>query len=115
MNDLTGGNGDGLMDYGESILLSLAVKNVGIAQATNVVVTLSTTDPYITFTDNTHSYGNIGPDEVIMATDAFAFDVANDIPDGHYVLINVEANGGSDDTWTSNLTIGGHAPVLGIG
>ncbi len=115
LNDLAGGNGDGLMDYGESILLSLAVKNVGIALATNVVVTLSTTDPFITFTDNTHSYGNIGPDQVIMATDAFAFDVANDIPDGHYVLINVEANGGSDDTWTSNLSIGGHAPVLELG
>jgi PKD repeat protein len=115
LNDLAGGNGDGLMDYGESILLSLAVKNVGIAQATNVNVTLSTSDPYITFTDNTHSYGNIGPDQVIMATDAFAFNVANDIPDGHYVLINVEANGGSDDIWTSNLIIGGHAPVLELG
>jgi PKD repeat protein len=95
--------------------LSLAVKNVGIAQATNVVVTLSTIDPYITFTDNTYTYGNIGPDEVIIATDGFAFNVADDIPDGHFVLINVEANGNSDDTWTSNFSIGGHAPVLELG
>jgi PKD repeat protein len=115
LNDLTGGNGDGLMDYGESILLSLAIKNVGIAQATNVIVTLTTTDPYITFTANTYSYGNIGPDQVIMATDAFAFNVANDIPDGHYVLINVEANGGNDDIWNSNFSLGGHAPVLSLG
>jgi hypothetical protein len=115
LNDLAGGNGDGLMDYGESVLLSLAVKNVGIAQATNVVVTLSTLDPYITFTDNTHTYGNIGPDEVIVATDGFAFNVAEDIPDGHFALINVEAIGESDDTWTSNFSIGGHAPVLEMG
>ncbi len=115
LNDLTGGNGDGMMDYGESIMLSLAVKNVGIAQAIGVTVTLSTNDTYITFTDNTHFYGNIGPDQVVMGTDAFTFDVANDIPDEHYVVINVEANGGSDDIWTSNFSLMGHAPVLTLG
>jgi PKD repeat protein len=115
LNDITGGNGDGLMDYGESILLSLSVKNVGIAQAVNVAVTLSTEDSYITFTDSTHVYGNIGPGEIVMATDAFAFEVANDIPDGHFVLVNVVATGTSDDTWTSSFSIGGHAPVLELG
>ncbi|MBM3436277.1 MAG: PKD domain-containing protein, partial [Bacteroidetes bacterium] len=115
LNDNTGGNGDGLMDYGESILLSLSVKNVGVEVATNVVVTLSTEDPYITFTDNTHSYGNISPDQIVMGTDAFAFDVANDLPDGHFVLINVEASGGSDDIWNSSFSVGGHAPVLELG
>lgn len=115
LNDNTGGNGDGLMDYGESVLISLSVKNVGIEQATNVVVTLTTEDPFITFTDDTHAYGNIAPEAIIMATDAFAFDVANDIPDGHYVLITVEASGGSDDIWTSSFSIEGHAPSLELG
>jgi len=115
LNDQAGGNGDGLMDYGESILLSLAVKNVGIAQATNVVVTLSTTDPYITFTDNTEPYGDIDPEEIVEVTDGFAFDVANDIPDGHYVLVEVEASGDGDDIWNSSFSIEGHAPVLELG
>ena len=115
LNDQTGGNGDGLMDYGESILLSLAVKNVGITQATNVVVTLSTTDPYITFTDNTEPYGAIDPDQIVEVTDGFAFDVANDIPDGHYVLVEVEASGDGDDIWNSSFSIEGHAPLLELG
>jgi hypothetical protein len=115
LNDQTGGNGDGLMDYGESILLSLSVKNVGISQATNVVVTLSTTDPYITFTDNTEPYGAIDPEQIVEVTDGFAFDVANDIPDGHYVLVEVEASGDDDDTWTSSFSIEGHAPFLEVG
>jgi PKD repeat protein len=115
LNDATGGNGNAMMDYGESIMLSLGVKNVGIAQATNVVVTLSTTDPYITFTDDTEPYGTVDPDEVVYINDGFAFDVSNDIPDGHYVLIDVEASGDGDEIWTSNFSIEGHAPVLEMG
>ena len=52
MNDISGGNGNGLFNYGKSILMSLSVKNVGTRQANNVNVTLSTTDPFITITDN---------------------------------------------------------------
>jgi len=112
LNDLTGGNGDGLMDYGESILLSLSVKNVGIEQATNVVVTLSTTDQYITFTDDTEPYGAIDPDEIVEITDGFAFDVDSEIPDGHYALIEVVASGDDDAIWNSSFSIEGHAPLL---
>jgi len=111
INDAAGNN-DGMMDYGESILLNLAVKNVGIQTATNVSVTLSTDDPFVTLTDDTEIYGDIGPDEILEMSDAFALDVANDIPDGHYVLIEVEASGDDDASWSSSFSIGGHAPVL---
>jgi len=43
--------------------------------------------------------------------DAFAFDVAENLPDGHAVLFEVSASDGTD-TWTSNLVIIGHAPAL---
>ncbi|MBN1339466.1 MAG: hypothetical protein JXA03_09085 [Bacteroidales bacterium] len=112
INDATGGNGDGLMDYGESILLSVGMKNVGITPATNVVVTLSTGDSYITFTDNTENYGTINPEQTVEIAGAFAFDVANNIPDGHYVVIDVEANGDGKTLWTSSISVEGHAPVL---
>ncbi len=114
LNDVSGGNGDGLMDYGESILLSLAVKNIGTANATNVDVTLSTSDPYITFTDDTHTYSSINAGQSVLANDAFAFTVANDIPDEHIVIVNVVASSGSDN-WPSNFSLTGHAPVLSVG
>ncbi len=103
------------MDYGESELLALAVKNVGIEQATNVILTLSTDDPYITFTDSTETYGNIDPEQILSIPDGFAFDVANDLPDAHYVLVNVTASGDDKVIWTSNFTIPGHAPNLELG
>jgi hypothetical protein len=114
LNDNNGGNGNGLMDYGESILLSLSVKNVGSTQANNVNVTLSTTNSYITFTDNFHNYGNIASNQTILATNAFAFNVANNIPDHQTVLITVTASSGSD-TWTSYLSLLSNAPVLSMG
>ena len=46
LNDIAGGNGNGLMDYGESELLALDVKNVGIQEATNVIVTLTSRPLY---------------------------------------------------------------------
>ncbi len=114
LNDVAGGNGNGLMDYSESILLSLVVKNVGTQPANNVIVTLSSADPYITITDNTHNYGNIAAGQAINGANAFAFNVANNLPDLHSVIINVSASSGTD-TWNSNFTVPGYAPVLGMG
>ena len=114
LNDVAGGNGNGLMDYSESILLSLVVKNVGTLPANNVIVTLSSADPYITITDNTHNYGNIAAGQAINGANAFAFNVANNLPDLHNVIINVSAVSGTD-TWNSNFTVPGYAPVLGMG
>ncbi len=110
INDATG-NSNGLMDYGETNLLSLTVENVGVMQADNVVVTLTTTDSYITITDGTETYGNIAAGATAVVADGFAYDVANDIPDGHNAVFEVSATDGTD-TWTSFVSIPGHAPVL---
>jgi hypothetical protein len=114
LNDNAGGNGNGLMDYGESILMSLTMINVGNQQANNVNVTLSTANPYITFTDNFHNYGNIAPGQSILIPNGFAFIVANNMPDLTNVVFSVEATSGID-SWSSNFSIVGHAPDLSKG
>jgi PKD repeat protein len=111
INDISGGNGNGLMDYGESVLLSLTVENVGVQTANNVVVSLITVDPYVTLTGSVANYGNIAAGATAVVTDGFGFQVANDIPDGHNVLFEVSATDGTD-IWLSYLSIPGHAPVL---
>jgi PKD repeat protein len=111
INDVSGGNGNGMMDYGETNLLSLTMKNVGVQQAENIIVTLSTTDLYITITDNSAYYGSIAPGATAVVTDGFAYSVANNIPDLHSVSIEVTSTNGMD-TWVSYISIGAHAPVL---
>jgi len=114
LNDVDGGNGNGIMDYAESILMSLSVKNVGVLTAENVVVSISSEDEYITITDNEENYGNVDPDQVVSVADGFAFDVAEDLPDGHAVIFEVSATNGTDN-WGSTVVIPGHAPALEMG
>nr|NQU93537.1 hypothetical protein [Bacteroidota bacterium] len=111
INDAIGGNNNGLLDYGESNMLSLTIKNVGMDQAENIEVTLSTNSPYITLTDSTASYGNIAPGSTAVVPDGFTYSVANNIPDLDEVTFIVTAS--SDlDSWTSNFSVVAHAPIL---
>jgi PKD repeat protein len=109
-----GGNNNSQMDYGETNLLSVSLKNVGVQQAINVNTTLVTSCSYITFTDNAENYGNIDPNQIITMNDAFAYSVANNVPDQQVVAFDLNASSGTT-TWTSHFNIKANAPVLTIG
>ncbi|HER00598.1 MAG TPA: hypothetical protein ENO22_14770 [candidate division Zixibacteria bacterium] len=112
INDITGNN-DGLVDIGENILMGMQIKNVGPDDALNVSAALSTTDSYITLTDNTEAYGTIyGNDGTGYAADAFNFDVDGNTPDGHKVSFDVTVTGDARETWMSAFNVTVHAPVL---
>ncbi len=110
--DDSAGNGNGVADYGETIGLDLSVNNVGNQQATNVVVNITSADPYVTITDGTEIYGNIDPNTIVTVNGAFSFEVANDVPDGHIMLFDLEAI--AQDTWYSTFSIDAFAPILGL-
>jgi len=107
------GNANNQIDYGESIQLSLGITNVGDQSAYNTIATLSSTDPYVTIIENTHNYGILTPGETDVATDAFLFDVASNIPDEHVIEFNVEVVAG--DTWNLIFELDAYAPLLKIG
>ncbi len=108
------GNGNGEIDYGESILLSLTMKNVGSENAENITVDIETNDDYITLTTFSAFYGNIPAGDTTTVVDGFAFDVANNIPDEHVIYFNVIATDG-DSTWNSNFNAIAYAPVFTVG
>ncbi|MBN2174692.1 MAG: T9SS type A sorting domain-containing protein [Bacteroidales bacterium] len=107
------GNNNGNVDFGETILLTLEIENVGTVQANNVQVNLNTSDGYITINDGFENYGNIAGGATVTISNGFAFEVAGNIPDMHQVNFVVEING--DDTWTSGFSIVVHAPELFVG
>ncbi len=108
------GNGNGIMETSESIMATLVVENVGVEEGQNVDVTISTADEYVTITDNNEDYGNIAAGATATVTDGFAWDVADDIPDMHQVIFEMEATNGTD-TWTTFFSVQGHGPNLEIG
>ncbi len=107
------GNGNGLLDYGEDVLLSMGLINVGNQPTTGVVATISTENPYVSITDNTETYGDFDPGEIIYIEDAFAFSVSANVPDGENIAFVVTAENG-ETSWESYFSIIAHAPVLNI-
>jgi len=107
------GNNNGLADYNESIDLTLGMENVGIEDAADVMITLSTNDPYITITDYSELYPVIPAGEIISVENAFAFSISSDVPDQHPVTFNLSSSN-EDNTWESVFIIHVNAPILHI-
>lgn len=104
-------SGNGLVEYGETVNLSLGLQNNGDLSASDIIVTLSTTDPYINITDNTENFGNFIPDEIIFIENAFSFEADNTIPDEHFIIFDLSATDGNN-SWVSHFIIKAYAPNL---
>ncbi len=111
INDVTGNN-NGLADFGETVSLNTTLKNLGSTAANNVTTTLNCADPYITLLDDTQFYGTILPGATSSVTDAFEFNVDDNVPDGTVYNFDLETTGSTDDTWVSYFSITAYAPLL---
>ena len=106
------GNGNGQMDYAEIVYLTVGLVNVGTSDATNVSAVISRTDDFVTILDDNAVFGTIPVGDTVYVTDAFQVAASNTIPDMHIVLFDLAATADTRDTWVSNFTLTGHAPVL---
>ncbi|MDP1623407.1 MAG: T9SS type A sorting domain-containing protein [Bacteroidales bacterium] len=107
------GTGNVLMTYGDSLYLSLGLKNIGDQQASGVTAVISTTSPYIMITDSTANYDTIGPGQVKIVQNGNTFKVSDTIPDNLMVRFDVQVTD-TDSTWYSHFAIEAHAPGLKI-
>lgn len=108
------GNNNLSIDFGESILLNLSLENVGVQEALNVETVLSSVNTEITLTDTEETFGNISANQTLMVDGAFAFDVANNIPDQTVLNFNIATTDGSQN-WSSDFSLLANAPVLNSG
>jgi hypothetical protein len=115
INDGTFGNGNGTPDFGENLLLTLSVKNIGDKPDTNVMVTLSCDSPLVTFSDSTEDYGNFEIGEIKTKSSAFAFHISDSIANNTELVFNVKAVNNIDSVNYSTFTMTALAPELSIG
>lgn len=112
------GNNNGSVEYGEAFTIGVTLKNVGADEGTTISAVITGTDTYFTVTDgDAVGFGTIPAGEtgnMITIENAFAFTVANNVPDQYQATFVIEITDGTD-TWTSNLKITANAPVLSIG
>ena len=113
--DDSNGNNNGIIDYTENILLTLDQTNVGIEDALNVDCSISTENEFITIADNTENYGLIAVEDTVSVENGFAFDVANNIPDGTKISFTITSeNGNGKEIWESTIFMVAHAPTLNL-
>lgn len=108
------GNGDGGADAGESIELVVRLENVGVDPANAVTATLSSSDPYVSITDNFESYGTIPAGGTAPCTDDYNFHIAGSCPSGHAIAFHLDINAADRPTWNADFNVLVEAPTLTI-
>ncbi|MCH7760008.1 M6 family metalloprotease domain-containing protein [candidate division TA06 bacterium] len=107
------GNNDGRADPGETVDLIVTLTNYWMP-ATNVLGTLSTTDPDITIGDPNGSFGSISTDELVDNTgDPFSFTV-DPLAEVHFAtfLLDISSDGGAYTTTESFTLMIGRPDIL---
>lgn len=112
--DDTEGNNNMLLDYGETVYLTIGLSNVGTSDAENVTAIISTDDDFITIADGEEDYGTIPAGETVTVTNGFRVSALENLPDLHIAMFGLDATGSSKDTWSSSFVLPGHAPVLAM-
>jgi hypothetical protein len=103
--------GNGLLEYHENAFVSITLKNLGSVEGQNIVAKLRSTDPYVTITDSSESYGSIGPDGLKEIWNGFAVTAADNIPNNHMINFTIAVTDGAAE-WFSNFSIKAYSPVL---
>jgi hypothetical protein len=112
---VTGGDGNGRLDPGETVSLVPTVHNPGVLYGIeDVTATLLCQDPYIALHDAATSFGDLGAGQSATATaDPFDLSVAADCPEGRMVsfTVRLQAAGGLEVDVTRELRVG-EPPLL---
>ncbi len=107
-SDSTGGNGNGVIDPGETIQIIATLRNQGMDLAQNVTGTLSGAPEYITITDPTGTFGDIPGSGGNASNDADPFEIAVDpqAPLGYeFSLDLIVTSATTEDTFPISLRL----------
>lgn len=105
------GDGDGVLDPGENVSMTVTAENTGLLGVTGVSAILSTTTPGITITSASTTFPDIPATSFAVANSPFTFDISFSVMCRTQIdfTITYTANEG---TWTDtfSLDIGGGTP-----
>ncbi|MGB3340995.1 MAG: C25 family cysteine peptidase [bacterium] len=112
IDDVAGGNGDGLVNPGETIDYGVYGKNVGGADAFSVYGLLTEGDTYVTLSIDSAWYGDIPQNDSSLSSPYYHFTVATDCPNGHDLDLTLYFHDINDSVFTSFPSVTVYAPEL---
>jgi subtilisin family serine protease len=102
---VVGGNGNGVLEPGETADIPIWIINAGAAAATGLGATLSCDDPYITVIDNASAFGTVaGRSRASGAADPFRTSVSPSCPAGRSVSFHVAFHSNEGD-WDADFPL----------
>ncbi len=100
------GDGDGIVDCGETVELYVTLRNEGNDAATGVSAAISTADPYVHFTCNTSSgYPDIPGGGTGTNSNDFDFEVDPGTPDGHAIHFDLNVSASNGGPWADAFDV----------
>jgi hypothetical protein len=108
----TFGNGDGAIDAGETVDLTLSLGNTGGSSSGNVSVIIRCDDSAVTVVDSTASVGVVVPDSVKAALDPVRVAFATGIPDETVAQFELTIQDDLAGSWGDTYRETVHAPEL---
>ncbi|MBL7073765.1 T9SS type A sorting domain-containing protein [candidate division KSB1 bacterium] len=99
------GNGDGIINPGETIELGVTLKNFGTTSAPGVTANLAENDPYVEIAIDEVSYGNIEGGQSMSPPDSFVFTVSPECPHNHAINFTLTAQDEGGTPWVSKLAL----------
>jgi len=106
---------DDVIEYGETVFLNVDIKSLGEFTITGASMVITCDDEFITLIDDNHFLGSFDPGEVKTFTNAFTFNVSNNVPDEHEININTLISDNSEAEWASHIYLTAYAPELTSG
>ncbi|MBC8526731.1 MAG: choice-of-anchor D domain-containing protein, partial [Candidatus Cloacimonetes bacterium] len=99
------GNNNGIVNPGETIAMSINLRNVGIETAFDVYATLSTIDPFVNITDSVKFFGNIDSSGTGTSIGYYIFGVATICPDQHDIIFDLSITSEGGYEWSSSFVV----------
>ena len=103
VNDSLYGNGDGVIDAGETIALPLWVKNQGQTTGHSIIGTLRTDDPYVSILDSIKALGNIISGD--SSSMQYSFKALAGCPNGHLLHFILYCKDTYNSVWLSDFYV----------
>ncbi|MBO4574365.1 MAG: T9SS type A sorting domain-containing protein [Bacteroidales bacterium] len=97
-------------NYGETVDMNVTLKNVGTLPSGAITATLTSDCEYVTVLSGEGSCPALDPDQMDIVA-GFQFEVAENVPDKLKAQFVLDVTDGTD-TWSANINITLHAPVL---
>ena len=114
INDVvTSTTDDSIVEYGETVSLSISIENLGVEPAEDITFNLSTNDSYLTIVDETETLEFLDINQTIILEHGFSGDVSPNVPNDYDIdcLLEIFSN---DNVWSADISISAFAPVLSV-